>query len=162
MRVTALVLKFVRILRKKCQGREVSASDIKEAELLWLKEVQTSSKRNPKYESWSQEFGLFTDDKGLVTCGGRVSNAEIDYETKHPILLERSHRVTILIVEECHRKVQHNGIKETLTELRSRYWLVRGRLFVRKSIHRCVTCRRMEGKAYSPPNPPPLPKYTAE
>ena len=120
--------------------------------------MQTSLKRNPKYESCSQEFGLFTDDTGLVRCG-RVSNAEIDYETKHPILLERSHSVTILIVEECHRKVQHNSVKETLTELRSRYWLVKGRQFVRKSIHRCVTCRRMEGKAYSPPNPPPLPKY---
>ena len=35
---------------------------------------------------WSQ-FGLFTDAEGLWRCGGRLSNAELPYSTKHPIVV---------------------------------------------------------------------------
>ena len=52
----------------------------------------------------------------------------------------------------------NNRFKETLTELRVRYWIMRGRCFVRRLLHRCVNCRKMEGKPYSPP-PPPLPDF---
>ena len=53
----------------------------------------------------------------------------------------------------------HNGVKETLTEIRSAYWLLRGRQFVRKVIHRCLTCRRLEGKPFQCLPPPQLPEY---
>ena len=53
----------------------------------------------------------------------------------------------------------HNGPKETLTELRQKYWIIRGRSLVRSIIHRCVICRRFEGPAYKPPPPPPLPIF---
>ena len=38
------------------------------------------------------------------------------YATKHPVLLPCKHPITTLIVQEAHSRVQHNGIKETLTE----------------------------------------------
>ena len=53
----------------------------------------------------------------------------------------------------------HNGVKETLTELRSKFWLVKGRQAVKKLLHNCVTCRRYEGKPYKAPPPPPLPDF---
>lgn len=53
----------------------------------------------------------------------------------------------------------HNGVKDTLTELRSKFWLVKGRQTVKKLLHDCVTCRRYEGKAYKAPPPPPLPDF---
>ena len=52
----------------------------------------------------------------------------------------------------------HNGVKATLTELRARFWIVRGRQFVRKLLHQCVTCRKLEGRPYKAPPPPPLPE----
>ena len=158
VRVTARVLKFIKILKTKCKSRELTADDVKEAELLWLKEIQLSLKRNPKYECWKRQFGLFNDGEEVLRCGGRISNVDIRYETKHPVMLDRNHRATQLIIEECHERVQHNGVKETLTELRSNFWVVKGRQFVRKIIHSCAICRRFEGKSYNPPDPPPLPK----
>ena len=50
-------------------------------------------------------------------------------------------------------------MKETLTELRSRYWIIRGRQFVRKLIHDCRVCRRHEGVAYAPEISPALPEF---
>ena len=62
-------------------------------------------------------------------------------------------------MHDAHERVQHNGVSETLTELRDKYWIVRGRSFVRKILHRCVTCRRFGGKPHNPPPPPPLPAF---
>ena len=74
-------------------------------------------------------------------------------------MLDSKHHVTRLIVEQSHKRVSHNGIKETLTELRSRFWIVRGRQFVRKVLHGYRLCRRHEGKPFSAPDPPALPLF---
>lgn len=53
----------------------------------------------------------------------------------------------------------HNGVAETLAELRSAYWLLRGRQHIRKLIHQCVVCRRLEGQHCKKNPSPPLPHY---
>ena len=52
--------------------------------------------------------------------------------------------------EACHGKVKHGGVKETLTELRSEYWIPNGRQLVKKILHHCVICRKLEGRPYTP------------
>ena len=54
--------------------------------------------------------------------------------------------------------VKHAKVKQTLTELRQEYWICKGRNFVRKLLRPCVTCRKLDGKSYSYPPPPPLTK----
>ena len=44
----------------------------------------------------------------------------------------------------------------TLTEFRSKYWVVEERCLVRSVIHKCVICRRFDGTPYYPPLSPPL------
>ena len=63
------------------------------------------------------------------------------------------------IVQEAHDRVMHNGVKETLTEIRTKFWIVKGRILVRSVIYHCVVCRRFEGPACCAPPPPPLPKF---
>ena len=53
----------------------------------------------------------------------------------------------------------HNGVKETLTELRSQYWLVRGRQFIRTQLSKCAICRKFEGRPYKAPPAPALPEF---
>ena len=50
-------------------------------------------------------------------------------------------------------------MKETLTEIRSKYWVIGGRSLVRTIIHKCVVCRRFEGKPLIAPPAPPLPSF---
>ena len=93
-------------------------------------------------KTWSSlkcQFGLFLDDKGLWRCGGRLQNADIPFAAKHPVLLPRKHTLTALIAHNAHQRVGHNGVKETLTELRQRYWVVRGRSLIRAILDRCTT-----------------------
>ncbi len=48
-------------------------------------------------------------------------------------------------------------MRDTLTEVRTKFWIVKGRRLVRRIIHCCITCRRFEGRPYPAPPPPPLP-----
>ncbi len=77
--------------------------------------------------------------------------------SKHPVLLPRNDQFTALVVRDAHLRVCHNGVKETLTEVRGKY--VKGRRFVRTVVHRCTTCRRHEGAPFKGPPPPPLPEF---
>ena len=43
--------------------------------------------------------------------------------------------------------------------MKARFWVLRGRANVRKLVHKCVICRRLEGQAYASPQMPPLPTF---
>lgn len=164
-RVTVYVLQFIKKLKERVNGgrqgfeSDISATDLKEAEKCWILDVQGSLQLNKKFEAWSQEFNLFTDCDDLLRCSGRMSHAELPYATKHPILLDSNHRFTTLIIKDCHRRVMHSGVQDTLTELRSKFGLVKGRQAVKKLLCNCVTCWRYEGKPYKVLPPPPLPDF---
>ena len=167
LRMTAYVLRAVRIFR----GTQLSpsndhamltASDLVKAERLWIVDVQQKLQQEQKFPLWKRQLDLFLDDESLWRCKGRLGNANIPYATKYPVLLPRKHPVTTLIIQEAHCRVQHNGVKETLTEIRRKFWIVKARSLVRSLIHRCVICRRFEGAAYRGPPPPPLPKFRVQ
>ena len=168
-RVTAYVLRFVKAMKSRIQSSitdvpsalSLGVTEISEAERLWIIESQVLLTKDTNFDSWKKQFGLFLDDANVWRCGGRLVNADIPYSTKHPILLHKNHYVTTLIVQNAHKRVGHDGVRETLTELRSKYWVVKGRSLVKSLIHRCQMCRRIEGLPCRapPPPPPPLPVF---
>ena len=98
-----------------------------------------------------------------MRCQGRIANAEtVSYSTKFPILLPSDHHLTKLYVLNAHVRVLHDGVKATLTELRSRIWLVKGRSTVKKILRECVVCKKYEGQHYRIPPPPPLPSFRVQ
>ena len=157
-RVTALVLKFISRLRGRHDHARppsppnkvlLTKTDIDKAKLTWIKDVQSRLQEDKRFCTWKQQLGLFVDGDGVWRCGGRMSNSCLTAAEQNPILLDKNHYLTTLIVVEAHKRVLHNGVKDTLAELRSAYWLVRGRQFVRKLIHSCVTCRKFALPGYS-------------
>jgi hypothetical protein len=74
-------------------------------------------------------------------------------------LLPRKHHFTELVILNCYETVKHNGIRETLTELRSNYWIQKGRQAVKVLLSRCVACKRLLGKPYGKQPTPPLPDF---
>ena len=159
LRVTAYVLKFVMILKKRCETPELTVNVLTEAEQKWIIDLQSTLEEDPKFPSWRMQFGLFKDSNQIWRCGGRLQNANISFSSKHPILLHEEHALTTLIVQSAHQRVQHNRVKETLSEIRSKYWIIQGRSLVRAVIHKCVICKRFEGRPFSPPPAPPLPSF---
>ena len=165
--VTAFVLRYVRVLKFKAKlsivegprSLVLEADEVAKAEVLWVIESQSQLTKDKDFGTWKKQFGLFLDHEGMWRCGGRLTNADLPYSTRYPVLLPRKYHFTILIVKSAHGRVLHNGVKETLSELRSRYWIVKGRSLVKSIIHQCVVCRRFDGRACCTPPPPPLPTF---
>ena len=159
LRVTAYVLLFIRRLRGS------SAVSLHEliglSETLWVIDAQQSLKESRHFKGWKTQLNLFLDPSGVWRCGGRLHNAQISYSAKFPILLPSNHHFTTLVIRKAHNRVFHNGVKETLTELRSNYWVLRGRAVVRQYIYHCHICRRFESQPYSAPSPP-LPPFRVQ
>ena len=159
--VTALVLKFCRLLLDKGRCGETSIfCDLKaEAEHLWILECQMVVNADKSFKHWQYQLDPFQDENGVWRCRGRIQNAAVPYSTKHPVLLHKDHHLSELLVRSSHIKVLHNGVKETLTKLWSRFWILRGNNFIRRVIHQCFVCRRHEEKPYIVPSAPSLPDY---
>ena len=158
-RVTSRLLLFLKILKRTCESPVVTADVMAEAERMWVIELQSTLEEDPKFPSWKTQFGLFKDNNQIWRCGGRLQNASMSFSSKHPIFLLKGHPLTRLIVQSAHQRVQHNGARETLGEVRSKYWIVHGRSLARAVIHRCTKCRRYEGRPFIPPPAPPLPAF---
>ena len=164
LRLTTLVFRFVRLLRRKVRtSSEVvpidDPSDADRARLYWLRDAQSQLQQDSKFPLWKSQFNLYLDEAHLWRCGGRMTHSDLPSSARTPILLDKGHPLTTLIVMDAHRRVLHNGVRETLTELRSTYWLIRGRQFVRKVIHKCLICRKLEGRPFQGVPSPPLPEY---
>ncbi len=106
-----------------------------------------------------QSLQLFLDGSGIIRCGGRLKNAPISEDTRYPILLPRHSHFTYLAAKDCHERVMHNDIGDTLTELRARFWVTQGQQTVRKVVSKCSVCKKIQGLSYKVPQPPPLPEY---
>ncbi|KAL5500691.1 hypothetical protein EMCRGX_G012286 [Ephydatia muelleri] len=167
LRVTAYVLKFIELLKSHSDcvqkpSLKLNVDDISKAEAYWIKFAQVALEEDRRFSTWKQQFNLVLDENRIWRCKGRLANANITDSAKYPILLDSSHHLTYLIVQRCHERVFHNGTKETLTELRGRFWIVKGRQVVRRILRRCVLCKRFEGKPYDEPPPPPLPVFRVQ
>ena len=164
VRVTAYVLRFVSNLKRKNEKKELSDEDLKQEEIerareLWIREVQGSVFNDERFDQVKVSLSLYKDDKGILRCGGRLKNAPIPFNARFPIFLPRSSHFTNLVINECHLKVLHNGVRETLTELRSCLWVVKGRQAVKTVIGKCSVCKKIDGRSYAVPQSPPLPEF---
>ena len=81
----------------------------------------------------------------------------IEKEAKFPYLLPKKHSLTSLIVYYVHKAHLHAGVNATVTAMRQSYWIPSVRQIVKSLLRKCVTCRRIAGRAYSRPDQPPLP-----
>ena len=102
---------------------------------------------------------LFLDEKQLLRCRGRINNSSLPQTSKNPILLPSSHRYVDLLIRHTHELVKHSAMTNTLTTLRERFWILKGRQAVKGVLKRCVRCRKLEGLPYSSYNSPDLPSF---
>ena len=133
----------------------INAAELKAAEV--LKENQKCFD-NKKLDKLTKDLNLICNKNGLIRCEGRLKNDPLPYDTKTPILLNSNHRLAELIVVDFHTKLYHISIKQTLTEVRQKVWILKGRNFIRKILRKCIACKKFISKSHQYPTPPPLTK----
>ena len=81
-------------------------------------------------------------DDGLLRVGGRLQRAQLDYDAKHPVILPKKTHVSNLIISHYHQVSGHSGLEHTLSLVRQRYWIINGRVSVRRVTNECFSRRR--------------------
>lgn len=104
-----------------------------------------------------RQLGVQADPDGVLRCHGSLANMVTDDIAQHPVLLPHQDPLTSLIIQDTHRRLHHAGVSHTLCHLRRNFWVIRGRKAATYEVKRCVTCRRLEGPAFTRPAAPPLP-----
>ena len=92
-----------------------------------------------------------------MVCQGKLENSYLVSETRYPVILPQDHKFAEVVIIMCHCNVRHLKVNATLTELRGRFWVTKGRQSVKKVISKCPICKLHDGKPFRPPaiEPPP-------
>ncbi|XP_044312542.1 uncharacterized protein LOC123037110 [Drosophila rhopaloa] len=138
-RVFAYVHKFCHRIRHK----GITAGDIKSGTQLLLRLVQRVNFWDDiRSSSVLATSSPFLDKFGLLRVDGRLKNSPLDFDSRHPIILPRSHPVTLAIIVDFHERNLHTGPRALLAMIRSQYWPIGGRKTVTKALHKCIRCFR--------------------
>ncbi|XP_055848250.1 uncharacterized protein LOC129913542 [Episyrphus balteatus] len=82
------------------------------------------------------------DDHGILRVGGRITEANVSFNTKHPIILPKGDIITKLIALDAHKRFCHPGISTLFALIRQEYWIIGCRNLLRKITHDCISCFR--------------------
>ena len=166
-RVTAALLMFISCLHNRVgHARSPSPSidsptqsNIAQARLYWIKDSLYTLQEAKRFSTRRRQLCLLIDGEGEWKCSWRRSKSCLSATEQNPILLDKRHHLATLIVAEAHKRVLHNKVNETPTELRSACKQIRGRKFIQKLIHRCVICHYFEGRHCRGILSPPLAEF---
>ena len=176
-RAVAVCLPYLRILLNQVCGNQmtkegvktrsaarkynsVNVEELNAAEQEIIRHVQKeafkeeiSKQKNPttrgEAKGSSPLFRLdpFLDLNNLVRIGGRIRQASLSQDTKHPVVLPGQGHIAKILASHCHEKALHQAKGITLNEIRSSgFWIIGGGTMVSRMIHECVTCRRLRAK----------------
>jgi hypothetical protein len=86
----------------------------------------------------------FIDVEGTLRVGGRLRNAFLPTDGKHPVILPTNHPLSVMIIRHHHEKVMHQGRVITHGALREAgFHIVGCRGMIDRIIRKCVICRRL-------------------
>ena len=112
--------------------------------------------KSENHENLSKNLTLKFDEENIIRCYSRLENGN---KNRHPIMLLRNHELTKLIVLRGHKKVYHNGVKQTLNEVRAEFWINCDRSYVWKLLNNFFICKCLQSRSYNYPENSNLPSY---
>lgn len=134
----------------------LTQEELSKAEEAVLKQVQRAHYKDDimqlqKHQKLSNTNGLLSlspvlDENGLLRVTGRLQNAVISFNEKHPIILPRKAHISRVIVLDAHVRCSH-GL-HTLTEyvVKRKFWIIRCKDLIKNVIYYCVVCNRKSPK----------------
>ncbi|XP_052746144.1 uncharacterized protein LOC128199674 [Bicyclus anynana] len=153
IRTVLYVYRFARLLPDTGEVNKIFFVEnalIKEIQRVHFADEITRLKNKQLPSKKLQKLSVFLDDKGIVRIGGRLSNADLPYEAKHPALLPKHDHAVDLIIDNYHLKNCHTGAGLLMSIIRQRFWILDARTVIRSRIHKCNICFRMKPSHPSP------------
>lgn len=139
-----------------------SAEDYLQAEISVLRQAQKESfpeeyrllksgkpiNRSSRLIALSPEFD---QESEIIRVGGRLRRSEdLTFSNVHPLVLDPTHPITRLIIQDFDRRLRHPGPERVFAEIRRAYWILRGREAIRRFQRTCPECCRWRSRPTVP------------
>lgn len=89
----------------------------------------------------------FIDAENILRVGGRLQNSNLNFCSKHPILLKKQNPLSLLIFTDAHVKTLHGSLLQMQSYVARSYWILHGRNIAKMVVRRCVNCFKYNAKA---------------
>ena len=99
------------------------------SERWWVIDAQSTLSDN-KDKCLLKNLGVY-EDNGVLMCKGRLENSDLEVDARNQIFIPMDHALAKLIAVKCHKRVNHLKIRSSLAEVRTKYWIPKGRLLVK-------------------------------
>ncbi|KMQ83668.1 hypothetical protein RF55_19391, partial [Lasius niger] len=155
-RVLAWCKRFIFNCRKSISERissHLTSTELSDAILVVVKLVQQAEfgdelqrlKAGKPLKASSKLSSLcpFLDSQGIMRVGGRLRNANVSPDTKHPVIIPKNHHFTNLVMQHFHVTHLHAAPQLLLSVIRQKYWIPCGRDVVRRFVRNCTICFRL-------------------
>lgn len=142
-KAVAWILRFKNHLMGQTSTGNLSLTEVQEAEQAILAHVQ---KNMSPEDNNLKKLMPYRSQEGILCVGGRLSKSSLPADSKHPWILPTHHHVTTLIIRHYHTLTGHAGSERILADTREKYWIIKGRVAVRKVLSRCITCKKLRAR----------------
>ena len=78
----------------------------------------------------------------MVRVWGRLGDAKVGHDRRHPIILASESRLTEFIIQHYQESVGHAGVGHVFTALTAQNWIPGGSTAIKSVIKNCLSCRR--------------------
>ena len=96
------------------------------------------------------QFSPFIDQQGLIRAQGRMGKSQLNFETKHPILLHWKHHVVELFLRDEHKNSHHEGTEHVRNIVQQKFWVLGIRNALRSIKNKCIRCRKGRAQTKAP------------
>ncbi|XP_032796170.2 uncharacterized protein LOC116932522 [Daphnia magna] len=160
----AYLFRFIRNVRQRNRDKRatsgLSADELQIGKSFILRRMQSNvyhqevsdlrADRQIDKNSKLIKLAPYLDHRGYMCVGGRIGKAPLPIDTRHPIILPRSERMTELIFFTLHRNRGHLSASELHHEARLQYWIPKGRITALRVHHLCYPCKKLSAKGTTP------------
>ncbi|KYN50081.1 Pro-Pol polyprotein, partial [Cyphomyrmex costatus] len=130
----------------------LTVNELERAQMIIIRDIQTHSfsqeiadlknRQCVKHNSALLTLHPFLDQDGIIRVGGRLANAQLEYEQRHPIVLPAHNHVTRIIIRDEHLRNLHLGPQALLATLQESFWIISAKSAIRQVLHKCTVCFR--------------------
>ncbi|KAI5630727.1 pao retrotransposon peptidase domain-containing protein [Phthorimaea operculella] len=159
LNVVARVHQFIRYCRTTVSQRTgLSIVDLRKAHDSLIKSVQqhhfcddmAALSKGQQPQQSLRKLNPFIDPLGFLRVGGRLSQTNMSYEKKHPVLVPKKSNFTYTLIDYYHILYLHVGPRTLQGILSQKYWIISARSVIRTRTMKCISCFKVRPTTRQP------------
>lgn len=159
IRTIAYILRFVSRVKRSSSEVSISltAQELENALMFCVRSFQQyyfredfSFSENRPISKRMQVLSAYCDEHETLRVGGRLMNANLPSETKHPVILPGPCHLTSLLINHLHLRHFHLGFQALQALIRRRFWIFKLRQTIKAHLSKCIQCIKINARPKNP------------